>query len=99
MVGGNLLKSLPAADRFHGDLGFELWAMGSSVAHRWEALGWGGAPPQRLTMDPVQKSQTSSQQARASMMLEGIPEENTPELFVAPGLDGDGLTLVSLKPS
>lgn len=60
MAGGNLLKGLPAADRFHGDLGFELWTMGSSVAHRWEALGWGGAPPQRLTMDPVQKSQTSS---------------------------------------
>ena len=39
------------------------------------------------------------QQARAAMMLEGIPEENTPELFVAPGLDGDGLTLVSLKPA
>ena len=39
------------------------------------------------------------QQARAAMMLEGIPEENTPELFVAPGLDGDGLTLVRLKPS
>ena len=34
------------------------------------------------------------QQARAAMMLEGIPEENTPELFVAPGLDGEGLTLV-----
>lgn len=39
------------------------------------------------------------QQARAAMMLEGIPEENTPELFVAPGLDGDGLTLIRLKPS
>lgn len=39
------------------------------------------------------------QQARAAMMLEGIPEENTPELFVAPGLDGEGFTLVGLKPS
>ena len=26
------------------------------------------------------------QQARAALMLEGIPEENTPELFVAPGI-------------
>jgi hypothetical protein len=38
------------------------------------------------------------QQARAAMMLEGIPEENTPELFVAPGLDGEGLTLVRPNP-
>ena len=33
-------------------------------------------------------------QARAALMLEGIPEEDTPELFVAPGLNGDTLTLV-----
>lgn len=37
------------------------------------------------------------QQARAALMLEGIPEENTPELFVAPGLDGGGLTLVRIN--
>lgn len=38
------------------------------------------------------------QQARAAMMMEGIPEENTPELFVAPGLDGDELRLVKAMP-
>jgi hypothetical protein len=35
------------------------------------------------------------QQARAALLLEGIPEEDTPELFIAPGLDGDGLILVT----
>jgi len=60
MVGGNLLKGLAAAHHFHSDLCLELWTVSSTVAHRWDAFGWGGAPPQRLTMDPVQKSQTSS---------------------------------------
>jgi hypothetical protein len=64
MVGSNLLTGLAAADRFHSDLCLELWTMGSTVAHRWEDLGWGGAPPQRLTMDPVQKSQTTKEIVR-----------------------------------
>lgn len=34
-------------------------------------------------------------QAKAALMLEGIPEETAPELFLTPGLDGDQLVLVS----
>lgn len=34
------------------------------------------------------------EQAKAALMLENIPEENTPELFLAAGLDGDQLILV-----
>lgn len=34
------------------------------------------------------------QQAKAALMLEGIPEESTPELFVAAGLTDDSLVLV-----
>jgi len=34
------------------------------------------------------------EQAKAALMLENIPEENTPELFVADGLDADALALV-----
>jgi hypothetical protein len=60
MVSGNLLKGLAATDRFHGHLGLELRAVGSSLAHRWEAPGGVDAPPQRLTMGPVQKSQITS---------------------------------------
>jgi hypothetical protein len=33
-------------------------------------------------------------QARSALMLEGIPEESTPELFVAPGEDADAIILV-----
>lgn len=33
-------------------------------------------------------------QARAALMLEGIPEEDTPELFLAVGLDAEDLVLV-----
>jgi hypothetical protein len=33
-------------------------------------------------------------QAKAALMLEGIPEEATPELFMAPGLDSDRLAVV-----
>ncbi|MCI0724056.1 MAG: CHAT domain-containing protein [Acidobacteria bacterium] len=36
----------------------------------------------------------SFKQARAALMLEGIPEESTPELFVTTGLDADDLVLV-----
>lgn len=34
------------------------------------------------------------QQAKAAMMLEGIDEEDTPELFMAPGLAEDAIVLV-----
>lgn len=34
------------------------------------------------------------QQAKAALMLEGIPEDDTPELFIADGLSGDALVLV-----
>lgn len=34
------------------------------------------------------------QQAKAALMLEGIREESTPELFVALGLNPDDLVLV-----
>lgn len=34
------------------------------------------------------------EQAKAALMLENIPEENTPELFVADALDTDTLVLV-----
>jgi hypothetical protein len=45
--------------------------VGSSLAQllrrrlrlRWEAPGGGDAPPQRLTMGPVQKNQTTSMRA------------------------------------
>jgi len=36
------------------------------------------------------------QQARAALMLEGIPEADTPELYVTPGLDAADLVLVRL---
>ena len=38
--------------------------------------------------------QTAFGQAKAALMLEGIPEESTPELFIAPGISGDELILV-----
>ncbi len=34
------------------------------------------------------------EQARAALMLESIPEQSTPELFVTVGLDADDLVLV-----
>jgi len=35
------------------------------------------------------------QQAKAALMLEGIPEDSTPELFLTPGLEADELVLVA----
>ncbi|ALJ27414.1 CHAT domain-containing protein [Stenotrophomonas acidaminiphila] len=37
-------------------------------------------------------------QARAALMLEGIREEDTPELFVADGLDAEEMVLVNREP-
>jgi hypothetical protein len=34
--------------------------VGAALAHRWEPPFRGGAPPQRLTMGPVQKNQSTS---------------------------------------
>ena len=45
-VGGDLLGRLAATDRFHGDPGLELGAMGAAFAHGWLPLS--GALP-RLT--------------------------------------------------
>jgi hypothetical protein len=36
------------------------------------------------------------QQAKAALMLEGIPEDHTPELFTAEGVDASTLFLVQL---
>lgn len=58
---GDLLEGLAATDGFHGHLGLELRAVSSSLAHCWEAPGGDGAPPRRLTMGPVQKNQTTSE--------------------------------------
>ena len=60
VVGGDLLDRLAATDRLHGDLGLELGTVGAVLAHRWEPLFRGGAPPQRLTMGAVQKNQSTS---------------------------------------
>ncbi len=38
--------------------------------------------------------QRAFEQAKAALLLESIPEENTPELFVANGLDAEDLVLV-----
>jgi len=41
-----------------------------------------------------QSVQTAFDQAKALVMMEGIPEEDTPELFVAHGLSADTLVIV-----
>jgi hypothetical protein len=60
VVSGDLLDRLAATDRLHGDPGLELGTVGAALAHWWEPPFRGGAPPQRLTMGAVQKSQTTS---------------------------------------
>lgn len=37
------------------------------------------------------------EQAKVALMLEGIPEDSIPELFLAQGVDGDALVLVTAK--
>ncbi|MFN7900208.1 MAG: GNAT family N-acetyltransferase, partial [Synechococcaceae cyanobacterium] len=58
----------------HGDLGLELWAVGTALVHRWMAPFRGGAPPQRLTIGAVQKSRTTTPGANpaAASLLEGL---------------------------
>lgn len=36
-------------------------------------------------------------QAKAALMLEGIPEHETPELFTAEGVEADELVLVKVS--
>lgn len=61
----DLLDRLPAADRLHGDLGFDLRAVGA------RRLVMGGVPfqvrcPARsLTMGPVQKNQSTSHHSKS----------------------------------
>ena len=52
------------------------------AAQFYSAIGFG------LSVDRAFK------QARAALLLEGIPEESTPELFTAPGLEATALILV-----
>jgi len=60
VVGGDLLDRLAATDRLHSDPGRELGTVGSALAHRWEPPFRGGAPSQRLTMEAVKESQTTT---------------------------------------
>jgi len=70
---GDLLDRLAATDRLHGDPGLELGTVVAAFAQllrrrlrlRWEPPLKGNAPPQRLTMGAVQKSQTTSRRALA----------------------------------
>jgi hypothetical protein len=59
VIGGDLLDRLAATNRLHGDSGLELRAVGAALANGWESQIRGGTPPQRLTMGPVQKNQTT----------------------------------------
>ena len=43
VVGSDLLESLAATDRLHGDTGLELRTVGSALAHWWEPRS-GAAP-------------------------------------------------------
>lgn len=56
------------------------------ASHFYSAVGFGHS---------VQKA---FDQAKAALMLEGIPEEDTPELFVADGVDPEELILVRPAP-
>ena len=60
VVNADVLDRLAARDRPHDDHGLELEAVGAALAHRWGPTLRGGAPPKRLTMGAVQKSQTTS---------------------------------------
>ena len=60
VIGGDLLDRLAATNRLHGDSGLEFGTVGAALAHEWSPHFRGGTPPQRLTMGPVQKNQTTS---------------------------------------
>ena len=66
VVSGDLLDRLAATDRLHGDPGLELGTVGTALAHRWEPRS-GRSPPQRLTMGPVQKNQTTHESVKSKI--------------------------------
>ncbi len=43
--------------------GLAVGSVGTALVHGWEPLLRDGAPPHRLTMGPVQKSQTTSEKS------------------------------------
>ena len=60
VISSDLLDCLAATDRLHGDSSLEFRTVSAALAHEWEPHFRGDTPPQRLTMGPVQKNQTSS---------------------------------------
>lgn len=64
-VGGDLLNCLAATDRLHGNPGLEHGTMSTAFGHGWGPFQ-GGALPQRLTMEAVQRTQTTSVCRRVS---------------------------------
>ena len=78
-----VVKHIPAAIGMNTSIGDKAARVFS--AQFYSAIGFG------LSLDQAFR------QAKALLMLEGIKEESTPELFIADGLDADELVLV--KPS
>ncbi len=77
-----VVKHIPAAIGMKTSIGDD--AARVFAAQFYSAIGFG------LSV------QRAFAQARAALMLESIPEEDTPELFLADGVDGDALVLVAL---
>lgn len=75
-----VVQHVPAAIGMNTSIGDEAARVFS--AQFYSAIGFGLSVGQAFN------------QAKAALMLEGIPEELTPELFVTPGLDVDDLVLV-----
>jgi hypothetical protein len=59
-------------------------SIGDEAARFYSALGFG------LSL------KRSFEQAKAALMLESIPEEDTPELFIQDGLNPDEIIIVKL---
>jgi hypothetical protein len=70
VISSDLLDRLAATDRLHGDSSLEFRTVSAALAHEWEPHFRGGTPPQRLTMGPVKKNQTSTLLASASSGLD-----------------------------
>lgn len=75
-----VVQHIPAAIGMNTSIGDEAARLFS--AHFYSAIGFG------LSID------RAFRQAKAALMLEGVPEETTPHLFMAPGLAMDDLVLV-----
>ena len=60
VIRSDLLDRLAATDRLHSDSSLEFRTVSAALAHEWEPHFKGRTPPQRLTMGPVQKNQTTS---------------------------------------